>query len=73
MSNELLPTAAIKQRYSKSDSAIHRWQNDPKSNFPKPALVIAKRKYWRLADLEAWEASLPTETGLNPPKRQRAA
>lgn len=73
MSTELLPTAAVKQRYRKSDSALHRWQNDRDLNFPKPALVISKRKYWRLADLEAWEASLPTETGLTPPKRQRAA
>lgn len=73
MSTELLPTALLKQRYHKSDSALHRWQNDPDLNFPKPALVISKRKYWRLADLEAWEASLPTSTGLTPPKRQRAA
>ena len=30
-------------------------------------------KAYGLADIEAWEASLPTETGLNPPKPSRAA
>lgn len=73
MSAELLPSAQLLQRYSISHSALYRWANDPTLNMPKPALVIAKRKYWRLADLEAWEASLPTETGLTPPKPARAA
>lgn len=73
MSEELLPTAGVKQRYRKSDSALYRWERDPNLNFPKAAFVIAKRKYWRISELEAWEATLPSETGIAAPKPRRAA
>lgn len=37
-----------------SDMTLWRWLQDPALNFPRP-LVINRRRYWRLADIETWE------------------
>jgi hypothetical protein len=50
----LLPTAKVRSRYG-GVSAMwveRRLADDP--NFPKP-IYIAKRRFWRLGDLVAWE------------------
>lgn len=39
-----------------SDMTLWRWLGNPALAFPKP-LVINRRRYWRLADIEAWERS----------------
>jgi hypothetical protein len=39
---------------------IERWLQDPNLNFPKP-IVVNKRKYWRLEELERWERSRASE------------
>jgi hypothetical protein len=57
----LLPSAPVRARYG---GRSHMWierrlKDDP--TFPRP-IYIAKRRYWRLADLIAWErnkAALP--------------
>lgn len=36
-----------------SDMTLWRWLNDPALHFPRPA-YIAKRRYWREADVIAW-------------------
>jgi predicted DNA-binding transcriptional regulator AlpA len=37
-----------------SDMTLWRWLQDPELGFPEP-LIIQRRRYWRLADIEAWE------------------
>jgi predicted DNA-binding transcriptional regulator AlpA len=46
----------VQRRYQKSHVTIWRWVRDPALNFPRP-IQINGRNYWRLADLEAWEAA----------------
>lgn len=36
-----------------SDMTLWRWLNDPELHFPKP-IYIARRRYWREADVIAW-------------------
>ncbi len=43
-------------RYQKSHVTIWRWMRDPALNFPQP-IQINRLNYWRLSDLEAWEAA----------------
>lgn len=39
-----------------SDMTLWRWSHNPDLRFPKP-IYIQRIRYWRRADLEAWEAS----------------
>ncbi len=51
---ELIQASQVRARYGGvSDMWLHRRLHD-NSNFPKP-IYITKRRYWRLADLVAWE------------------
>jgi predicted DNA-binding transcriptional regulator AlpA len=52
--DDLLPAAPIRARYGVSDMTIFRWLANPKLGFPQP-LRINGRRYWRLADLQAFE------------------
>lgn len=54
-SDDLLPANAARSRYGVSDMTIFRWLADPKLGFPQP-IRINGRRYWRLADLQAFEA-----------------
>lgn len=36
-----------------SDMTLWRWLNDPEMGFPRP-IYIARRRYWREADVIAW-------------------
>ena len=51
---DLLPAAQVRARYRVSDMTIFRWLADPKLKFPQPIRINARR-YWRLADLQAFE------------------
>ncbi len=42
-------------RYSVSRNTVWRWAKD--GSFPKPTQLSPQCTRWRLADLEAWEAS----------------
>lgn len=58
----LLRTTHVRARYG---SVSHMWierrlADDP--NFPRP-LYIAKRRFWRLADLINWERTLAARNG----------
>jgi predicted DNA-binding transcriptional regulator AlpA len=56
-----LNSRQVRERYGNaSEMFIWRRQTEPNSTFPKP-LIISSRKFWRLADLLAWEHSLETE------------
>lgn len=52
---DLLPATPVRARYGVSDMTIFRWLNDEKLGFPKP-IRINGRRYWRIADLQAFEA-----------------
>lgn len=57
----LVPTGQVRQRYGgRSHMWIERRLADPESGFPRP-VYIGKRRYWRLADLVAWERDLASE------------
>lgn len=45
-----------------SDMTLWRWLQNAAMAFPKP-LVINGRRYWRLADIEAWEHSRALKAG----------
>lgn len=53
---EFLTGPQVRKRYQKSHVTIWRWVRDPDLGFPKP-IQINRLNYWRLADLEAWEAA----------------
>jgi predicted DNA-binding transcriptional regulator AlpA len=46
----------VQARYQKSHVTMWRWTNDKAMGFPKP-LTIKRLNYWKLTDLEAWEAA----------------
>ena len=51
-----LPASQVRARYGVSDMSIWRWLRDEALGFPVP-IRIHNRRYWRRAELEAWEAS----------------
>lgn len=57
---EFLTGPQVRERYQKSHVTIWRWVRDPDLNFPQP-IQINRLNYWRLADLEAWEAAQANE------------
>jgi predicted DNA-binding transcriptional regulator AlpA len=60
-----LPASAVRVRYGGiSDVTIWRWVRDPRVNFPAPIKANGRHRLWKLADLEAWEASR-AEGGAN--------
>jgi predicted DNA-binding transcriptional regulator AlpA len=52
----LLPGRQVRKRYGVTDQTLWRWLHDDKSKFPKP-IRIQGRRYWRVAELQAWETS----------------
>ncbi|WP_294609347.1 helix-turn-helix transcriptional regulator [uncultured Roseovarius sp.] len=53
---EFLTGPQVQERYQKSPVTIWRWINDSALGFPQP-IRINRLNYWRLAELEAWEAA----------------
>jgi predicted DNA-binding transcriptional regulator AlpA len=51
-----LPAAHVRKRYGVSDMAIWRWLHNEALSFPHP-IRINRRRFWKLTELEAWEAS----------------
>lgn len=57
-----LGASAVRQRYGNcSDMTLWRWLADEDLGFPQP-LRIQRRRFWRLSDLQRWEA----RCGRNP-------
>lgn len=50
-----LPAVAVRARYGVSDMSLWRWLRDDALGFPHP-LRINGRRFWKLSELEAWEA-----------------
>ena len=61
MQEFFLPAASVRARYSVHDVTLWRWLRNPNMNFPKPLYANSRHRLWRLADLEAWEASRAVE------------
>jgi predicted DNA-binding transcriptional regulator AlpA len=51
-----LPASQVRTRYGVSDMSLWRWCRDDALGFPHP-LRINGRRFWKLAELERWEAS----------------
>jgi predicted DNA-binding transcriptional regulator AlpA len=51
-----LPAALVRARYGVSDMSLWRWLRDDALGFPHP-IRINKKRFWKLTDLESWEAS----------------
>jgi len=51
----------VQARYNRSHVTIWRWVRDPALGFPQP-IQINRLNYWRLVDLEAWEAAQQSQT-----------
>jgi predicted DNA-binding transcriptional regulator AlpA len=52
-STTFLQARQVRGRYNVSDMTIWRWLRD--LEFPQP-VYISRYRYWRLCDIEAWEA-----------------
>ena len=50
----LLPARDVQRRYSIVDRTLDRWVANEALSFPQP-LIINRRPYFRLAEIEAWE------------------
>lgn len=48
-----LQARQVRDRYGVSDMTVWRWLRD--LEFPQP-VYISRYRYWRLSDIEAWEA-----------------
>jgi hypothetical protein len=55
---EYLPARRVWERYGVTSMTLHRWERDPRLNFPAPH-YFGRFRFWKLADLEAWELSQP--------------
>lgn len=51
---QFLPTRSVLERYEITTMTLWRWCQSKQLSFPAP-MMIGRRKYWKLADLEAWE------------------
>jgi hypothetical protein len=55
VSDRYLTSQQVRHRYGDvSDMSLWRWLHDGKIGFPRP-IIINRRRYWHLRDLEAWE------------------
>jgi predicted DNA-binding transcriptional regulator AlpA len=50
-----LPAKQVCARYGVCAMTVWRWLKNRSLGFPKPT-VINNRRYWKLAELEAWES-----------------
>jgi predicted DNA-binding transcriptional regulator AlpA len=50
-----IPARRVWERYGVTSMTLHRWLADERLDFPRP-VYIGRMRFWRVADLEAWEA-----------------
>jgi predicted DNA-binding transcriptional regulator AlpA len=51
-----LTAGRVRDRYGVSEMSLWRWLRDKALGFPHP-IRINKRRFWKLSDLESWEAA----------------
>ncbi len=49
-----LPARDVLRRYGIVDRTLDRWLGNESLDFPQP-LIINRRRYFRMAEIEAWE------------------
>jgi predicted DNA-binding transcriptional regulator AlpA len=54
-----LPRVRLAETLGVTTMTIHRWERNPKLNFPKPS-VINSRKFWQRDEILAWMAVMAT-------------
>lgn len=60
MADQYLTALQVRARYGGiGENTLLRWRTDPALGFPQPE-PIRNRNYWRVADLDAWDASRKT-------------
>jgi predicted DNA-binding transcriptional regulator AlpA len=52
------------QRYGVTDMSVWRWLQNPELGFPKPAMIINRRRFWLEDELVAWERARAAITRL---------
>jgi hypothetical protein len=53
--DQMMGTRAVATRYDISMRTLDRWLERHDLAFPRPAMVVGIRRYWRLGALIAWE------------------
>lgn len=56
------PARLVAARYAMTLRTLDRWADDERLNFP-PAVYLGRMRFWRVADLEAWEAEQARRSG----------
>ena len=56
--DNFLPARGVWERYGVTSMTLYRWIANEEMSFPPP-VYLGRFRYWRLADLVAWEASRP--------------
>lgn len=51
-----LPARLVAARYAMTIRSLDRWADDDRLDFPAP-VYLGRMRFWRVADLEAWEAA----------------
>lgn len=51
-----LPARLVAARYAMNIRSLDRWAEDDRLNFPQP-VYLGRMRFWKVADLEAWERS----------------
>jgi predicted DNA-binding transcriptional regulator AlpA len=53
-----MPARKVWERYGVTSMTIARWLDDENMGFPRP-VYFGRFRYWRTAELEAWERDRP--------------
>ncbi len=62
MNQEFLPARKVWERYGITQMSLWRWLRDDAMKFPRP-IYLGRFRYWRIAELEAWEAEQAAKRG----------
>lgn len=56
MLDELMTITELAARFKNSKRTIYRWRTCKHLNFPQPTMKIKQTCYWRVSDIQVWEA-----------------
>ena len=68
--SNFLPARRVWERYGVTSMMLWRWLRDESINFPQP-VFIGRFRYFRIAELEAWEADRVARAGAPDPCASR--
>ena len=64
----LISIKEVMARYRVGVWRVDRWQVDQNLGFPRP-ILLRKRRYWKLREIEAFEARFSNRFGAQPEKQ----